>query len=443
MILLINAKTTKPSEVQTKYFREPNLGILYLAAILDKQNYPVDILDLEQYYNLDEKELEEQILTTVSNYDIIGITTLTNTFYSAINIAKLIKKSYENKFLILGGPHASFQYHEILNMYPVIDFICVGEAEDSFLELVSSLISFEHSQMDRNALEHQLVKIKGLAFKNLEGNIIFTGFPQPIKLETIPLPARYLLTQENFYYRVANIIINRGCPYQCSFCSRQNLFKTVRIRTIQSIQAEIQDILSFQTYHYINFYDNININHQFFEQFCRMFTENQITIPWGCELRVDSITLHDAALLKEAGCQLIATGIESASLEVLEQNLKYQNPKRVKEGIEHLKSVGIPVQLYFVFGLPGETRKTIKETITFIKTLPLTKEDSLNYFAATPYPGSRLWEEQDKYRIKIREHDFSRYDCQHIIFETDQLDFNSLKELYSSTQKIELIFKNL
>ena len=205
MILLINAKTTKPSEVQTEYFREPNLGILYLAAILDKQNYSVDILDLEQYYNLDEKELEEQILTTVSNYDIIGITTLTNTFYSAINIAKLIKKSYENKFLILGGPHASFQYHEILNMYPVIDFICVGEAEDSFLELVSSLISFEHSQMDRNALEHQLVKIKGLAFKNLEGNIIFTGFPQPIKLETIPLPARYLLTQENFYYRVANV----------------------------------------------------------------------------------------------------------------------------------------------------------------------------------------------------------------------------------------------
>lgn len=441
MILLINAKTTKPSEVQTEYFREPNLGILYLAAILDKYNHPVDILDLEQYYNLDENELEEQILTIVNNYDIIGITTLTNTFYSAIKIAKLIKKTHKNKFLILGGPHASFQYHEILNKYPFIDFICVGEAEDSFLELVSYLISSERSQMDKNELEHQLMKIKGLAYKNLDDSIIFTGFPQPIDLEKIPLPARYLLTQENFHYRVANIIINRGCPYQCSFCSRQNLFKTVRIRTIQSIQTEIKDILSFQTYHYINFYDNINIKHQFFEQFCRMFIENQITIPWGCELRIDSITLQDAALLKEAGCRLVATGIESASLEVLEQNLKYQNPRKVKEGIEHLKRVGIPVQLYFVFGLPGETKKTVKETLAFIKLLPLTKEDSLNYFAATPYPGSRLWEEQDNYRIKIREHDFSNYDCQHVIFETEQLDFKSLKELYSSTQKIESFFK--
>ena len=441
MILLINTKTTKPSEVQTEYFREPNLGILYLAAILDKHNYPVDILDLEQYYNLDEKELEEQILTIVNNYDIIGLTTLTNTFYSAINIAKLIKKSHKNKYLIVGGPHASFQYHDILNKYPFIDFICVGEAEDSFLELVSYLITSEHSQMNRNELEHQLLKIKGLAFKNSDGNIIFTGFPQTIELEKIPLPARYLLTQENFHYRVANIIINRGCPYQCSFCSRQNLFKTVRIRTIKSIQEEINDILSFQTYHYINFYDNININQQFFEQFCKMFIENQITIPWGCELRVDSITLQDASLLKEAGCRLIATGIESASLEVLEQNLKFQYPKKVKEGIEHLKRIGIPVQLYFVFGLPGETEKTIKETLAFIKTLPLTKEDSLNYFAATPYPGSRLWEEQSKFRIKIREYDFSKYDCQHVIFETEQLDFKSLKELYSSTQKIESFFK--
>ena len=97
------------------------------------------------------------------------------------------------------------------------------------------------------------------------------------------------------------------------------------------------------------------------------------------------------------------------------------------------------MQLYFVFGLPGETKKTVKETLAFIKLLPLTKEDSLNYF--TPYPGSRLWEEQDNYRIKIREHDFSNYDCQHVIFETEQLDFKSLKELYSSTQKIESFFK--
>ncbi len=441
MILLINPKTSKPTEIQTEYFREPNLGILYLAAILDRHNYPVDILDLEQYYDFNEKELEQLILNNVRKYDIIGITSLTNTFYVAIKIVKLIKTAYPHKYIILGGPHVSFQYQEILNQYSFVDYICVGEAENSLLELLNILSKKETNPIEKKGIENQLGKIKGIAFKNSKNNIIFTGFPQPVDIESIPLPARFLLPQENFHYRVANVIINRGCPNQCSFCSRQNLFKNIRIRSVKSIEAEIRDIISFQTYRYINFYDNININRRFFEQFCEMFIENEFQIPWGCELRVDSVTSNDAVLLKEAGCKLIATGIESASLDVLQKNLKYQHPKKVKEGIKHLKNVDIPVQIYFVFGLPGETKLTIKETLEFIKTLPLSSEDTINYFAATPYPGSRLWDDKENYGIKIIEVDFSKYDCRHIIFETMDLDFKTLNELYPSAREIETYFK--
>ncbi|MFW9950763.1 MAG: B12-binding domain-containing radical SAM protein [Candidatus Thorarchaeota archaeon] len=440
MILLINTKTTKPSEVQTEYFREPNLGILYLAAILDKNNFPVDILDLEQFYDLDNEGLEDLILNRVRNYDVIGITTLTNTFYSAIKIAKLIKEYDSQKFLILGGPHVSFQYEEIIQQYPFIDFICIGEAENSFLELITNIITFGPYPIHKSEIDKKLAKIKGLAFKDTDGTIIFTGFPKPVEIEKIPLPARYLLPQENYYYRIANVIINRGCPNQCSFCSRQNLFRNVRIRNLESIKNEILDIISFQTYHYINFYDNININKHFFEQFCRMFIENHITIPWGCELRVDSIAPEHAKLLKEAGCRLVASGIESASLEVLKQNLKFQHPDKVRDGIKHLKKVGIPVQLYFILGLPGETQITVQQTLEFIKSLPLTKYDTINYFAATPYPGSLLWEEKERYQIKINEMNFSKYDCQHIIFETKDLDFKTLKELYSFAKEIEDFF---
>jgi len=441
MILLINPKTSKPTEIQTEYFREPNLGILYLAAILDRHNYPVDILDLEQYYDFNEKELEQLILNNVRKYDIIGITSLTNTFYVAIKIVKLIKTVYPHKYIILGGPHVSFQYQEILNQYSFVDYICVGEAENSLLELLNVLSKKETNPTEKKGIEYQLGKIKGIAFKNSKNNITFTGFPQPVDIESIPLPARFLLPQENFHYRVANVIINRGCPNQCSFCSRQNLFKNIRIRSVKSIEAEIRDIISFQTYRYINFYDNININRRFFEQFCEMFIENEFQIPWGCELRVDSVTSNDAVLLKEAGCKLIATGIESASLDVLQKNLKYQHPKKVKEGIKHLKNVDIPVQIYFVFGLPGETKLTIKETLEFIKTLPLSSEDTINYFAATPYPGSRLWDDKENYGIKIIEVDFSKYDCRHIIFETMDLDFKTLNELYPSAREIETYFK--
>ncbi len=437
MILLINPKTTKPTEFQIKYFREPSLGILYLAAVLDQNNLDVDILDLEQFLDLKDTKLEELIIEKTQNYEIIGITSLTNTFSLALKFANIIKHHDSRKYVILGGPHVSFLYEEILQSQNIIDFICIGESENSFLRLVEILRTIINTNKKIRNYESYLQKIKGLAFINSESKLIFTGSPKPVDIETIPLPARYKLEHIQHYYRVANVIINRGCPFQCSFCSRQNLFKKVRIRSISSILSEIRDIISYQNYNYINFYDNINIDKDFFKNFCNMFIENNIRIPWGCELRVDNITKEDARLLKTAGCELVATGIESASIEVLKRNFKYQNPNDVLEGIKHLKKYNIPIQAYFVLGLPGETEKTFFKTINFIKRLPFDKNDTINYFVATPYPGSRLWEEQQIFNINIIENDFTKYDCQHVIFETEDLDLNTLQKLLKTAKEIE------
>ncbi|MFW9943034.1 MAG: B12-binding domain-containing radical SAM protein, partial [Candidatus Thorarchaeota archaeon] len=288
--------------------------------------------------------------------------------------------------------------------------------------------------------ETQLQSVKGLAFTNSNGTLIITESVDPINLNNIPLPARYKLSQENYYYSVANVIVNRGCPNQCSFCSRQNLFKKTRIRTIKSILEEIRDIQNLQTYNQINFYDNVNINRNFFKDFCEMFIENDIRIPWACEIRVDTISSEEAKLLKKAGCQLVATGIESANEIVLKKNFKFQDPEQVKAGLINLKKYGIAIQAYFVLGLPGEILESFEQTIEYIKSLPFDENDELNYFVATPYPGSRLWDEKDYFGINIFESDFAKYDCNHIIFETKELKKEQLETLYISAKKIEKSF---
>jgi len=442
MILLINPRTSKPSEVRSQFFREPNLGLLYLAAILDLNDIPVEILDLEQFIDLDDDELENVIHERIIDYKIFGITSLTNTFHLALNIAKIIKNYDRNNYVILGGPHVSFMYEDILQndkkTEDLIDFICIGEAEISFINLVKLLTSQILNKKRLNYSKKQLQVIKGITYINSKGNFCVNHVIDEINLRNIPLPARYKLPQENYYYTVANVIVNRGCPNQCSFCSRQNLFKNTRIRSIQSILEEIRDIQSLQTYTHINFYDNININKKFFRSFCKMFIENKITIPWGCELRVDTISSEDARLLKEAGCQLIATGIESADEKVLKTNFKYQDPEKVKSGIINLKKYNIAIQAYFVLGLPGETEQSFSQTIEFIKSLPLDENDNLNYFVATPYPGSRLWDDHEYFGIKIFENDFTKYDCNHIIFTTKELNKRKLEQLYSKAKEIEM-----
>lgn len=437
MILLINPKTTKPSEFQSDYFREPNLGLLYLSSVLDHNGIDVEILDLEQYFDLSMEELENIIIKISLNYQIFGITCLTNTYQFSINLAGLIKQGNPNAIIIFGGPHVSFLYRSILHKEDVIDFICVSESEESFLRLSELLIFAQTKSLSSKEIYRKLQFVRGLAYRDSQENVVFTGYPKPIELDTLPLPARYKLYQDNHYYKVANIIVNRGCPNECSFCSRQNFFQDVRIRSIASILAEIRDIAALQNYVYLNFYDNININKKFFHDFCYMFIEKKINIPWGCELRVDSIQLEDAQLLKKAGCQLIATGIESASQEVLKANFKYQDPALALKGLNFLKSQEIAVQCYFVLGLPGETESTFHKTKKYIKNLPLDQQDQLEYFAATPYPGSKLWENQDEYQINIIEKNFTKYDCQHIIFETPDLNFQQLNTMFKTAKELE------
>ena len=444
MILLINPRTSKSSEIQKEYFREPNLGILYLAAILEANNIAVDILDLEQYIDFTEKELKDLIEEKFRPYRIFGITSLTNTFHIALDIAKIIKQQDSNNYVILGGPHVSFLYEEILksdkSASNLIDFICIGEAEKTFLDLVKILISQISNNNTLEEFEAKLSKVQGIAYNNFNGKLSVRYQEYETEVENLPLPARYKLTHEYYYYTIANVIVNRGCPNQCSFCSRQKLFKRTKIRTIDSILSEIKDIISMQTYNYINFYDNININRNFFKDFCEMFISYNIEIPWGCELRVDTITDKEAHLLKIAGCQLVATGIESASIEVLKRNLKYQNPEGVLNGLKHLKNNNIPIQAYFILGLPGETIDTFQKTVNFIKELPFDENDKINYFVATPYPGSRLWDDKLNFNINIIENDFTKYDCEHIIFETKELNKLTLEKLHIRAKEIEQEF---
>ncbi|KKM96172.1 hypothetical protein LCGC14_1180900, partial [marine sediment metagenome] len=113
MILLINPRTSKSSEVNSKFFREPNSGLLYLVAILELNEIPIEILDLEQYRSLSDIDLTEIVKEKIKDYNIFGITSLTNTFHIALDIAKIIKKRNKNNFVIMGGPHVSFLYREI------------------------------------------------------------------------------------------------------------------------------------------------------------------------------------------------------------------------------------------------------------------------------------------------------------------------------------------
>lgn len=436
------------------YLREPPTGLMILASILEKKGYSVDIIDSSILRNP-----REYILENAHKYRLIGITGLTNTFNDILRTAKLIKEENSEIYIVMGGPHASFEYKNILSQNPEIDLVFIGESEFSFPWAVDKLlrapvldfIEDGKSEEIENTLNSpgkipnlfNLIagkeKIpKSIAFQNNNKIIKKPVFPDAINLSELPLPARHLISR---VYSVADVIINRGCPNKCSFCSRTHLFPQMRIRPVKQVLEEVKYISSCANYKFVNFYDNININHRYLNDFLDGLISQKFSLPWGAELRADVITKDEALKLKKANCKIVATGVESASEEVLKINFKFQDPSKVAKGIKIFKEAGIAVQAYFVLGLPGDNWDRFRKTLKYVESLNLESGvDRVEFFTATPYPGSDLAMNKEKYGINILNENFSEYDCRTIIMETQSLKSDDIKKMIFEAQSLK---KNL
>lgn len=383
-VLLINPRTEAPGK---RFDREPPIGMLHIAAVLEKAGHSVEIQDLSM------RKLEIEQLP-----DLVGIGCLTNTYNMSIEILKDIKSNYPGVRTVIGGPHVTFKPYDALAT-GVVDYVVRGEGEDAFLKI-----------WDKPMI-----------------------YAPPVDINTLPLPARHLLQRK---YRVASILINRGCPYKCAFCVRQRLFQhDVRLRDPANVAVELKQVESFG-YEYVNFYDNINIKLDHAFEVCKAVRQLGVNLPWGCELRSDFLTEKLAQALSKSGCRAIGTGAESGSEQVLKSINKDQDPKLVKKGISHAKGAGLIVQAYFVLGLPGETWETFRQTLRYIQELGLEPGvDKINFFVATPYPGSELYEHPEEFGIKILHENWDLYDCEHVIFETKHLKKEDIEQMIEEAKE--------
>ncbi len=415
-LLLINPRTELEASSK-QFYREPPNGILQLFTTCRKQGFSVEFIDLSIHsHGKLQKALEQKP-------KVIGLTCLTNTYPLALKIARIARDSSPDSKIIFGGPHVSFLPEKTLLENSWIDLIAVGEAENSLPSLLHELQTTP-----------QEIRTPGITWRKRD-EIIQNAMPPPVNLEEIPMIERQLI--KNPKYLVASIVINRGCPYKCSFCVRQRLFPNVRIRSIESVVREFHSINEVG-YEYVNLYDNVNLKDGYMEKFCREYKKKQLELPWGAEIRIDKLSSKQAALLKEANCQGVAVGIESGSKEVLQRNGKVQDLKLVRKGVQKAINAGIVVQAYFVIGLPGETTKTFHQTLEFLYNLDLQPGmDRINFFIATPYPGSDLYSRPEHHGISLLHENWELYDTEHVVFETKELPLKQFDELVLIAKQIE------
>lgn len=379
----------KTSRSQINYWQP--LGVLYVAASIQQAGHEVKFLNGAFMTH-------NEILVEVGLYrpEFVGIYSTAFGWSRAKRAASDIKKLYPEAFICAGGPYTSAVQEQTLldEGSDCIDAVVVGEGELTVPEILGCL-----------ELGKSLAGVKGVIFRR--GNEIGKNEPRPLitDLDLIPFPDRELLGDKNLYipppatYKrkpVAVMLTSRGCNRRCIYCYQLDKTRKsgIRYRSVENVLAEIELCLK-QGYREIKFLDDtFAADYDRAMQIAQEIKARRLDFTWfasACVNQVDKVLLR---AFKEAGCWAVLLGAESGVQKNLNAIRKGITLEQTEKAVGAAKEVGLKVSTPFIFGIPGETYEEGLKTIEFACKL---NPDIANFHAITPFPGTELYDNVDRY----------------------------------------------
>jgi len=323
---------------------------------------------------------------------IVGVTMMSPRAPAALRVAAAVREAVPGAMIIAGGPHPSALPRELLVHYSCIDAAVVGEGEFTMLDIVRAV--------DKN---FDLSGIPGVAWRDKKGNVVINP-PRPLitDLDSLPLPARDLFPLER--YRItppygmrhpsATMVTIRGCPYRCIYCSKSVFGSTVRVQSPSAVVNEMERLARVYGVREIKFYDDdFTLLMDRAQAICEEIIRKKLNISWSCTTRVNLVNKTLLLKMKQAGCWMIAYGVESASPAILDRACKGFTLEQVRDAFRMTREARIKIHGYFMVGLPGETPETLRATIQLAKEL---EPDTTSWGPTTVYPGTVLFDEVAK-----------------------------------------------
>ncbi len=389
----------------------PPLGLMYLSSILKEAGHEVLLMDaMASGFSLE----------AVSEFSpaLAVINTSTPTIKNDIEAAGTIKEK-TGALTALFGVHVTGTHLDLVRDNPSIDFAIRGEPDYTVRELANCL--------ERGG---DVSGVFGITFRQ-GSRIVANGEMPPVKnLDELPLPdrdavdnSRYTLpfTKRPF----AMVLTSRGCPYDCAFCTVRLYTGTAfRSRSPSKIADEVKLVAEKYGIRDFMFYaDEFTLDNKKTMELCSLL--EPLKIRWFTNSRADTVNQELLDAMARSGCWLLSFGIESASQKILDNACKKLNVEKVKTAITFANLSGIKTIGHFVFGLPGETAETARETINFAKKVKL---DYAQFYIAVPYPGTAFYEYCKKNGL-IAERDWSKYEINNAVIRTESLAPEQLVEL--------------
>jgi anaerobic magnesium-protoporphyrin IX monomethyl ester cyclase len=359
-----------------------NLGLAYLAGSLAPAGLSVGILDTN--HCPDPEELCRDAVTT-HRPRIVGVSIKSASQAVAARLAAAIRSVRREAVLVAGGPHVSLDPRDFIESTPEFDFAFAGECEEVFGRFVAAVL-------EEGPISPRLQGLQGLHRRGEEGAP--SGEAAILQdLDGLAFPLLDAFLNLDVQKRPYQLLTSRGCPYPCSYCCVGEIYgRRWRARSPESVIAEIR--------HFISRYgnptfeiddDNFTLGLKRAKQLCRAMVEIPDLPGWCCPngIRGDRMDPELAALMRQARCDTVAFGVESAVESVLRANQKRESLLAIRQAAATCRAYGIKTWGYFIIGLPGSTFAFDLESVRFAEDGPF---DGRIYNLFIPYPGTSSWD---------------------------------------------------
>lgn len=361
-----------------------HFGIAYISGFLKTNGYN-DI----RFLTVTSVDDYNHIVNEAASFkpDIIGFTSVETQFSNVINLSKLIKEVW-TCVIVCGGAFTTL-YPDCIKDAPDLDGIFMGESELAFLKFVKAVEQGKEYHAVENFCfyakkEDRLVKNRLL--------------PKETDLDRLGFPDRSIFHFQKVidsYGGAAPFMLNRGCPYNCSFCSNHALAYTygslrnlTRMRSVVSAIEEIKDVNTRYKFDVIHIWDDLFItNRKWLYEFLEKY-KTTIKKPFMCTTRSNLCDDELFKKLKEGGCYRVHMSLESGNDFIRNTVMKRNIPRNVViKSFELAHKYGLQVNATSIIGVPFETENMIKETISILGALKV-HSPGVNIFY--PYRGTHL-----------------------------------------------------